>query len=59
MAVNFILSCLNIFTLVLLPIFAGLIIISPFFPNNAVKIRRFAKSFCIFNLIYTIFFIFF
>ncbi len=56
MAVDFIFSCLNIFVLVLLPVFAGLMIISPFFPNNAVKIRRFAKGFCIFNLVYTIFF---
>ena len=51
MAVDFIFSCLNIFVLVLLPVFAGLMIISPFFPNNAVKIRRFAKGFCIFILV--------
>jgi len=59
MAVDFILGCLNIFALVLLPVFAGLMIISPFFPNSVVKIRRFAKGFCTFNLIYTIFFLFF
>lgn len=59
MAVNFIFSCLNIFTLVLLPVFAGLIITSPFFPNSVVKIRRFAKGFCLFNLIYTMFFMLF
>ncbi len=59
MAVNFIFNCLNIFALVLLPVFAGLMIISPFFPNSVVKIRRFAKGFCLFNLIYTMFFMFF
>lgn len=59
MAVNFIFSCLNIFALVLLPVFAGLTIVSPFFPNSVVKIRRFAKGFCIFNLIYTMFFMLF
>ena len=59
MAVNFIFNCLNIFALVLLPVFAGLTIVSPFFPNSVVKIRRFAKGFCIFNLIYTMFFMLF
>ncbi len=56
MAADIILWFLNIFTLCLLPVFAGLLIISPFFPNNAVKIRRTAKGFCIFNLIYTMLF---
>lgn len=53
MAVNF----LSIFTLCLLPIFAGLIVFSPIFRDNTVKIRRFAKGFCSFSLIYTLFFI--
>lgn len=56
MAVNIFFEFLNIFALCLLPVFAGLMIISPFFPNNVVKIRRTAKGFCIFNLIYTMFF---
>ena len=55
MAVNF----LSTFILVLLPIIAGLLIISPFFPNNAIKIRRFAKAFCAFNLFYSILFMLF
>lgn len=59
MAVNFISNLFSIFAFVLLPVFAGLVVISPFFPNNAVKIRRFAKGFCIFNLIYSLLFILF
>ncbi len=59
MVVDLIFNCLNIFALVLLPVFAGLMVISPFFPNSVVKIRRFSKGFCLFNLIYTIFFILF
>lgn len=39
-----------------MPIFAGLIVLSPFFPNNTVKIRRFAKGFSIFAFIYSLFF---
>lgn len=59
MADNFISYLFSISVLVLLPIFAGLIVISPFYPNNAVKIRRFAKGFCVFNLIYSLFFMLF
>ena len=63
MAVNFLSALLsNIlspFILVLLPIFAGLMIFAPFFPNNTVKIRRYAKGFGIFNLIYAVCFLFF
>ena len=63
MAVNFLSALLsNIlspFILVLLPIFAGLMIFAPFFPNNTVKIKRYAKGFGIFNLIYAVCFLFF
>ncbi len=55
MAVNL----LSTFILVLLPIIAGLVVISPFFPNNGIKIRRFAKGFCVFNLIFTALFMLF
>ncbi len=57
MAVNFLLTLitnlLSPFILVLLPVFAGLLILTPFFPNNAVKIRRYAKGFYIFHLVYS------
>jgi len=50
---------LSPFILVLLPIFAGLLILAPFFPDNAIKIRRYAKGFCIFHLIYSVLFLLF
>ena len=63
MAVNFLLTLitnlLSPFILVLLPVFAGLLILTPFFPNNAVKIRRYAKGFYIFHLVYSVCFMLF
>ncbi len=46
--------------LVLLPVLASIIILCPFFPNNEVKIRRFAKGFgtllFIYSLLFALFF---
>ena len=56
---NLLTPLLSPFILVLLPIFAGLLILAPFFPNNAVKIRRYAKGFYIFHLVYSLCFMLF
>lgn len=56
MADNFLNSLLSIPVLILIPIFAGLMVLSPFFPVNTVKIRRFSKGFGIFAFIYSLFF---
>lgn len=53
MAVSFINALFSAFLLVFLPILASLIIVSPYFPQNVVKIRRFAKGFNSIYLAYT------
>ncbi|MFA6989319.1 MAG: NuoM family protein [Candidatus Gastranaerophilaceae bacterium] len=45
--------------LVFLPLIAGVIIASPFFPNNEVKIRRTAKTFLVLEFLYSLFFLVF
>jgi len=56
MAVNLFLS---VFALILIPFFAGLMLLAPFFPKNTVKIRRTAKGFAVFELIYSLLFLLF
>lgn len=56
---NLLTPLLSPFTLVLLPIFAGLLILAPFFPNNTVQIRRYARGFYIFHLVYSLCFMLF
>lgn len=56
---NILSSLLSPFILVLLPVFAGLLIFAPFFPASTIKIRRYAKGFCIFHLIYSLLFLLF
>lgn len=41
--------------LVFLPMLASLLIMSPLFTNNEIHIRRFAKGFCGFHLLYAVF----
>ena len=40
--------------LVFMPMLFSVILISPFFTSNEVMVRKFAKSICVFHLIYTI-----
>ena len=48
---------LSLILLVLLPIIGTIIIFGPWFPQNEVKIRRFAKGWAGFIFLYSLFFI--
>lgn len=50
---------LSILTLIFSPLFAALLIMSPFFPNNEIKIRRFSKAFAGAHFIYSMLFLLF
>ena len=51
---------LSIPVLIFSPLIVALLILSPFFPNNEIKIRRFSKAFAILHFIYsTLFLLFF
>lgn len=51
---------LSILILIFSPVIAALFILSPLFPNNEIKIRRFSKTFAIMHFIYsTLFLLFF
>jgi len=50
---------LSILVLIFSPVIAALLILSPFFPNNEIKIRRFSKAFAICHFIYSTMFLLF
>lgn len=50
---------LSILVLIFSPVIAALLILSPFFPNNEIKIRRFSKAFAICHFIYSSLFLLF
>lgn len=52
-------TILSILTLIFSPLIIALIILSPIFPNNKIKIRRFSKTFSIIHFIYSSLFLVF
>lgn len=52
-------NILSILALIFSPAIAALLILSPVFPNNEIKIRRFAKTFGILHFIYSMLFLLF
>ncbi len=50
---------LSILMLIFSPLIAALIILSPIFPSNKIKIRRFSKTFAILHFIYSLLFLMF
>lgn len=50
---------LSILVLIFSPVIAALCILSPLFPNNEIKIRRFSKTFVILHFIYSALFLLF
>ena len=50
---------LSILLLVFSPVIIALLILSPIFPNNNIKIRRFSKGFAVVHFIYSLLFLLF
>ncbi len=50
---------LSILALIFSPLIASMMILCPVFPNNEVKIRRFAKAFAVLHFVYSLLFLLF